>query len=115
MPSAFAMSRLLLIVVSFAAVSIGSLLAADDSRGIRLGQATTSQWRFGVVVTAAGGPVSGITATLPVPMDWPEQAVKRVGEDKTPNVGGVSYKTLDGGVRQMVVTIPRLASGAEAS
>jgi transglutaminase superfamily protein len=91
------------------------LVSADDSRGIRLGQTATSQWRFGVVVKATGGPVSGITATLPVPMEWPEQSVKKIGEEKTPNVGAVTYKTLDGGVRQMVVTIPRLGAGAEAS
>jgi Transglutaminase-like superfamily len=92
-----------------------SALNADDARGIRLGQETTSQWRFGVVVKAPGGPVSGITATLPVPMDWPEQTVKKVGEDKTANVRAVTYQTLDGGVRQMIVKIPRLNTGGEAS
>ena len=109
------MSRLPLIVALLVAVSAGSIAAADDTRGIRLSRPTTSHWRFGVVVKAAGGPVSGITATLPVPMDWPEQTVKKVGEEKTPNIGGINYKTLDGGVRQMIVTIPRLAAGAEAS
>jgi len=90
-------------------------VVADDSRGVRLGEQTTSRWRFGVVVKAPGGPVSGIRATLPVPMDWPEQTVKKVSEEKTPNVDAVTYKTLDGGVKQMIVTIPRLAAGGEAS
>ena len=49
-------------------------------------------WRFGVVVKAAGGPSAASRATLPVPMDWPEQTVKKVGEEKTPNVGGVTLQ-----------------------
>jgi transglutaminase-like putative cysteine protease len=88
---------------------------AEDATGIRLSEPTTSTWRFGVTVRAAGGPVTGILATTPVPMDWPEQTVKVVREEKTPNVARVSYRTLDGGVKQMLVSIPRLAAGDEAS
>ena len=94
------------------------LLAAaahgDDAVGIRLGEQTTSQWRFGVVVRAPAGAVTGILATTPVPMDWPEQQVKIVSEEISSNVGKVSYRTLDGGVKQMLVSIPRLAAGEEA-
>jgi transglutaminase superfamily protein len=89
--------------------------SADDGRGIRLGAQTLSQWRFGVIVKAPGGAVTGIRATLPVPMDWPEQSVKKVTEEKSPNVDAIAYKTLDGGVRQMIVTISRLPAGGEAS
>jgi hypothetical protein len=102
-------------VVAVALACVHSLAAADVERGVRLGEAATSQWRFGVVVKAAGGPVAGIRATLPVPMDWPEQTVKEISVEKTPNVGAVTYKVLDGGVKQMIVTIPRLAAGDEAS
>jgi transglutaminase-like putative cysteine protease len=68
---------------------------------------------MGVTVRATGA-VTGIVATTPVPMDWPEQKVKIVGEEKSASVGRISYRTLDGGVKQMVVTIPRLAAGDEA-
>jgi hypothetical protein len=88
--------------------------AAAEDRGIRLSEPTTSQWRFGVVVRAAGA-TTGIKATLPVPMDWPEQAVRVVKEGKSPGIGGVAYRTLNGGVKQMIVSIPRLAAGDEAS
>jgi transglutaminase-like putative cysteine protease len=99
------------------ALLVGFTLAADadELTGIRLSEPTTSTWRFGVVVRAAGGPVRGILATTPVPMDWPEQTVKVVREEKTASVGRVSYRTLDGGVKQMLVSIPRLAAGDEAS
>lgn len=105
---------------SIAVVILSTLLAASAARAgdespaaIRLGEATTSQWRIGVIVKAPGA-VTGLVATMPVPMDWPEQKVKVVGEEKTPGVGRLSYRTLDGGVKQMVVSIPRLAAGGEA-
>src|SRR5262245_38591516 len=91
------------------------LLSSAQDRGIRLGQQTRTTWRFGVVIKAPSGPVKGIQATLPVPMDWPEQSVKEIKKETTTNVGSVTYKVLDGGVRQMVVSIPRLPTGGEAS
>jgi hypothetical protein len=91
------------------------LPVAGQDRGIHLGEPVVTKWRFGVVVKAPGGAVTGIRATLPLPMDWPEQTVKEVGQEKTPNVNAVTYKTLDAGVKQMIVTIPRLAAGEEAS
>jgi hypothetical protein len=98
-----------------AALLVCPTAAAQADRGPRLGEQTTAKWRFGVVVRAAGGPVTGVLATMPVPMDWPEQQVKLLAEEKSPNVGRVSYRTLDGGVKQMLVNIPRLAAGEEAS
>jgi transglutaminase-like putative cysteine protease len=95
-------------------VCLGGAALAEEAGSVRLGEPVRSQWRFGVVVKAPGA-VTGIVATLPVPMDWPEQAVRIVSEEKSPKVGRISYRTLDGGVKQMVVTIPRLAAGDEAS
>jgi transglutaminase-like putative cysteine protease len=86
-----------------------------QDRGIRLGEETSSTWRFGVVVKAAASSVSGIRASFPVPMDWPEQTVKKIREEKSPSIKSVTYETLDRGVTQMIVLIPRLAAGEEAS
>ena len=96
-------------------VALAVSSARAEEPGIRLGEATTSQWRFGVTIRAVGGAATGIRATMPVPMDWPEQQVKVVREEKSPGVAGVTYATLDGGVKQMQVNIPRLAAGSEAS
>jgi len=107
-------NAVLAVVISSTLLVVPAAVADDESpAAIRLGEPTTSQWRIGVVVKARGA-VTGILATTPVPMDWPEQTVTIVREEKTPNVGRLSYRTLDGGVRQMVVTIPRLAEGDEA-
>src|SRR5262245_12860891 len=109
------------IVRFFASIAIlaFTLAASAADRGVGLGEPTTSKWQFGVVVKAAGSPVSGIRAMLPVPMDWPEQTVKKVGEEKTPGAE-ISYKVLEAapgqpGVKQMIVSIARLAAGEEAS
>jgi hypothetical protein len=104
-------------------LSVAFVLAAGGSadpvfgadRGIRLEEEKISTWRFGVEVGAPVGAVTGIRATLPVPMDWPEQTVKKLSEERSPRIGNVTYPVLDGGVKQMVVTIPRLAKGEEAS
>lgn len=86
---------------------------ADDAAAIKLGKTTTSQWRFGVEVTAAGGPVTGIVAMLPVPMDWPEQKAIITAEDISPKTK-VSYRVLENAVKQMQVHIPKLADGDTA-
>jgi hypothetical protein len=86
-----------------------------DDRGPRLGPETVSRWRFGVTVKASAGTVSGIRATMAVPKDWPEQSVTLFSQDKSKNVGSISFRVLDDGVKLMTVAIPRLAVGEEAS
>jgi len=88
--------------------------AADNPAAIRLAEPTTSTWRFGVTISTPEGAASGLVATLPVPMDWPEQQVKLTDEQLSPGAR-INYRTLDGGVKQMVVSIPKLAAGEEAS
>jgi hypothetical protein len=102
-------------VVVLLLVAAGSLAAADSERGIRLGEETTSKWRFGVSVSAQGSPVTGIRATLPVPMDWPEQSVKTIDEQKSANVNAVTFRVLDGGIKQMIVAVTRLEAGETAT
>jgi transglutaminase-like putative cysteine protease len=108
------MRRHLLLIIAGLLLPAGVYAAEQNPAAIRLGEPKTSQWRIGVTVKAPGA-VTGILATTPVPMDWPEQQVKIVGEEKSANVGRISYRTLDGGVKQMLVSIPRLAAGDEAT
>ena len=87
----------------------------NTGAGPRIDKTQTQKLKIGVEVKAVGGPVKGIHCTLPIPMDWPEQTVRKIGEEKTAGVEAVTYKTLDGGVRQMIVAVPRLPAGGEAS
>jgi hypothetical protein len=82
--------------------------------GATLGDVRTQRYRVGLVVTAVGGPCRGLYATLPVPAEWPEQKVRVVAEDVSPTVRGLRYRTLPGGVRQMIVEIPELPAGDKA-
>src|SRR5262245_43823621 len=56
---------------------------SGGDRGPRLGEARSETYRIGVIFTAEKGPCTGLLATVPVPMDWPEQTVTIVSEDKT--------------------------------
>ncbi|WP_425615511.1 transglutaminase family protein [Anatilimnocola sp. NA78] len=87
--------------------------AAGEEPRIRFGKEVTNKYRFGFHVQAPAGAVTGIVATMPVPMDWPEQTVKVVSEEITPKCR-VTYRNVDNGVKQMVVNIPRLAKGEDA-
>lgn len=87
---------------------------AVRSSGPQLGPAQTLRMQVGLVVTAGAGPCRGIVATTPVPIDWPEQTVKQVDEQLSPLVKKVTYRTVDGAARQMVIEIPQLSAGQEA-
>ncbi len=81
--------------------------------GSKVGESRTSQWRTGMVVTASGGACRGLNGYVPVPTEWPEQEVKTVEEEISPEAK-VAYEMVDGGVKIMNVRIPQLASGQEA-
>ncbi len=98
--------------VAFPAPSIAQLVEAEPGTvGPVLGDVRIQRYRVGVRVVAEGGPCRGLYATLPVPADWPEQKVRIVEEDFSRGVRGPQYRFLGDGVKQMVITIPSLASG----
>jgi len=85
------------------------------SKGVGFGKELTQRYKVGIVVRAVGGPCRGLYATVPVPTDWPEQEVKIVDEDFSPSVRSVRYRTLAGGVKQMLISIPMLPAGKTAN
>jgi hypothetical protein len=82
--------------------------------GIQLGKPMKQKWQVGVIVRALSGPCAGISGTIAVPTDWPEQEVRETAQDLSAFVKKVSYRMLDGGVRQMLFEIPQLPAGQEA-
>lgn len=85
-----------------------------ESLGVRIDQPVTKGWQVGLRIDASGGTCHNILCTVPVPMEWTEQTVKIVAKDVSPNISQVSYRTLEGGVRQMLVKIDRLNQGTKA-
>jgi hypothetical protein len=75
---------------------------------------TVERWKIGLIVTAGSGPCEGLSGSVALPGDWPEQEVDVVDEDFSPLATKIGYRTVDT-VRQMVVTIPQLPVGQEAA
>ncbi len=91
-----------------------SQFGKQATKGATLGESKTTQYQAGMTITAGpGGPCRGLTGTLPVPTEWPEQTVKIMKEDITPGAQ-VTYRTIEGAVQQMVVSVPFLPAGEEA-
>jgi hypothetical protein len=89
---------------------------APDSGRVKFGPPGTVRIRVGAEITATRGAARNITALVATPLDCPEQQVKIISEDFSSEVGSVDYRPLAGGeVKQMVISIPRLASGATAT
>lgn len=86
----------------------------DNGKGVKLGKPVTQRWKVGAIIRATGGPCRDLFITIPIPTDWNEQTVKVVEEDFSKNLGRVSYRVLDDGVKQMVITVPQIAPGDEA-
>lgn len=85
--------------------------AADPDR---FGVPRVMQYRIGAEVTATRGPCRDIVAMVCVPLECPEQQVKIIGEDFSPEVREVSYRKLSDGANQMLIAVPALADGATA-
>ncbi len=79
--------------------------------GATLGEPKVMKWRCGAEIIASRGACAGIRVTTPLPVNWPEQTVKLLEEDISPSVR-VMDRPLPGGVKQMVIAIANLPSGA---
>jgi hypothetical protein len=85
--------------------------AASAAQGPTLGNAQTQQWKFGAVLSANNAAGKNLAASLPFPIDWPEQQVKIVRDDAPKDVK-LSYKPLTGrGATQLVVAVANLPAG----
>jgi hypothetical protein len=102
-----------LLLMLSCSTGLGQDAALLPVNGIKLGQTQKQRWKVGVTVTATSL-CQGITANFPVPTEWPEQTVEIVDENISSQVRRVRYRMLEGGVRQMHVTIPTLRAGETA-
>lgn len=82
--------------------------------GIQFGETQTHRLQIGVIISAGSKNCVGLKASVPVPTEWPEQSVKIVDEEVTPSVKSITYRTLGGGAKQMLISVPRLAAGQVA-
>lgn len=81
--------------------------------GCTLGEPATQYWECGFKITARQSPVVSVNATVPVPVNWPEQKVKIVEERYSP-YAKVTFQKQHGGSSLMIVKIPSLPAGETA-
>lgn len=86
----------------------------DAADAARFGPPHVMHYRIGAEITATRGPVRDIVAMVAVPIDFPEQQVKILEEDFSPEVREVTYRMLGDGVKQMLISVPALPDGATA-
>jgi hypothetical protein len=106
-------------LIVFASSIAGRALAqikdeAASPSAVRYGEPQTIRFRVGAEITASRGACRGIVAMVTVPLECPEQEVKIVEEDISSEVGEVTYRNLQEGARQMLISVPFLPSGATA-
>ncbi|MCI0331952.1 MAG: transglutaminase domain-containing protein [Planctomycetes bacterium] len=108
-----------ILLVALAAAPASAQIAADDSAtssaGPQYGEPQTIRFRVGAEITASRGACRGIVAMVTVPLDCPEQEVKIIDEEISPEVEEVTYRSLPGGeVKQLLIRVPYLERGATA-
>lgn len=118
MKSGFSFVNVVALLLALAGTAWGQVerngkAASVPEIGAQLGKSTTQRWQIGLTVKAVGA-CSGLYATTPVPVDWPEQSIKVVSEEIEPASASVTYRTLEGGVKQLLFRVPQLAAGEEA-
>lgn len=93
---------------------------AQSTNGTKLGATIEQYVKIGISVTAKGGPCRGLEGTTPIPIEWPEQKLEVVDEDRTSTVRRLDYRMIapmgsrEATAQQMLVSIPQLAAGEEA-
>jgi len=74
----------------------------------------TMYLQVGINVQAGGGALKGVAGTAPVPLDWDEQKVRLIGEERTPSVRGLTYRTVGNTTKQMVMAAPMVPANSAA-
>lgn len=100
-------------ILTFIAVApAAAQFKQGESEGPKMGDSQTTCWRTGIIVKALGGACRGITGYSPIPTEWPEQQVKVIEEEISPEAK-ITYKMVDGGVKLMNLRIRQIPAGRE--
>lgn len=70
-------------------------------------------YEFGLKITSSSTS-KGVTGSVPIPIDWPEQAISIVAEKKTDNLKKITYKNTTKEIRQMFLRANQLGPGEVA-
>lgn len=65
-------------------------------------------WKVGVQIKTGSSSASKFLVTIPIPVNWPEQRVELLEENVPEEVRSVKLRSLNSGVQQLVIDIPRI-------
>ena len=81
-----------------------------DHKGITFSEPVESIWEFGLKINAQRD-TGGVTATVPVPMSWPEQEIEVLAKEKSVNVSRLKESSPTKHTRQLSFYINRINPG----
>ncbi|HTU23776.1 MAG TPA: transglutaminase-like domain-containing protein [Pirellulales bacterium] len=111
------MNSRLALTAAIAAVLLASRPAAAQfkdpapEKGAKLGTPVTQKYQVGLIIKPQSMQMQNLLATVPVPVDWPEQSVKVVNEELSPNIPELHYRTSSITLRQMLIEVPHVPAG----
>lgn len=112
-------------MVSFFAVALLALFFSNDvaaqenenpedsPTSLSYSDPTEFRWKIGCTIVGSADKCKNMIVTLPVPSDWPEQTAILDSEDFPPEVRVTKYRTLDGGVKQLIMLLPSVPANEE--
>ena len=71
------------------------------------------RWKVGCRIVGGADKCKNMIVTLPLPSDWPEQTAVLDSEDIPSEVRVTKYRTLDGGVKQLIMLLPSVPANEE--
>jgi transglutaminase-like putative cysteine protease len=105
---------LVALLLTFAPSRARAQFGEVDTGGPKRDKESIAQYEVGMVIKAGAEPCSGLYATMPIPIDWPEQEVRTIEEEFDSAARRISYRDVGGGsVKQMLVTIPTIGANEE--
>ena len=81
--------------------------------GVTFSDPVDAKWKVGARIIGASKTARNMLITIPVPNDWPEQRVSMASEEIPSNVDKVTFRNLDSGVKQLILTIPTVRAREE--
>jgi hypothetical protein len=100
------------IALTCAAYGQEQALPKNDANSVGVityGQPVRTIWEFGLQINAVDQ-AAGAIATVPVPMDWPEQTVRVMSDEKTKTVGRFRHANPTKETTQLEFRVNRLAT-----